>query len=90
MALTPMAIRRNQPNVHARDSCAAGITSSAILRPGEKKETPQAGIVDSLVLAHASARNPTNEPAAAGKTSRKKMRCGMRMDSIKPPGNRRS
>ena len=72
-----MEMRRNQPNVQASDSWAAGMTSSAILRPGENKQTSQTGRADSLVEAQATARKPTNKLAMAGKIQRKKMRCGI-------------
>src|SRR5580692_3965323 len=90
MALTLMAMRRNQPKVQARDSWAAGMTNSATFRPGEKRETSETGIVDSLVMAQASARNPTSKPSMAGKIQRKNECFGIRRDSIKTYGVRRS
>src|SRR5208282_1275029 len=83
MALTPIAMRRNHPNVQARDLCAAGIMNSATFKPGEKRDTSKTGRLDSLGTAQASARNPTNKPAMAGKIKRKNMRCGIRKDCIK-------
>src|SRR5580692_2352676 len=83
MALTPTAMRRNQPNVQARDSCTAGMASSAIFRPGEKRHTNETGMDDSLVIAHASARNPTSKPSIAGRTQRKNIGCGIRTHCIK-------
>ena len=80
----PMAILRNQPNVHASDSCAAGITTSATFSPGEISDTRGTGMVDSLGTASASARNPASKPAIAGNTKRKKMRFGISRHSIRP------
>ncbi len=37
MALTPMAMRRNQPNVQASDSCAAGMIELGNFQTGRKK-----------------------------------------------------
>jgi|HubBroStandDraft_1064217.scaffolds.fasta_scaffold17449_3 hypothetical protein len=83
MAFTPIAIRRNQPKVQASDSCSLGIVSSATFNPGEKTHTSQTGSVDSLVIAKASARNPTNKPSMAGKTQRKSGRSDIPMNCNK-------
>jgi len=84
-----MAMRRNQPKVQARDACVEGMISSAIFRPGEKRETSQTGTADSLGTAQASARNPTRMPSMAGKTKRKNERCCIRSDSTKSHGGGR-
>jgi hypothetical protein len=80
-----MAILRNQPKVQASDSCVEGITSSAIFRPGEKRETSHPGAAASFGTAQASARKPASKPSTAGKTQRKNERLGMRTDCIKGP-----
>ncbi len=60
------------------------MTSSAVFRPGEKSKTNETGRVDSLVIAQASATNPTNKPSMAGKTQRNNVCLGIGDDSIKP------
>src|SRR5580704_8740820 len=85
MAFPPMAILRNQPKVQASDSCVEGITSSAIFRPGEKRETSHPGAVASFGTAQANTRKPASKPSTAGKTQRKNGRFGIRTDCIKGP-----
>ena len=83
MAFPPIAILRNHPKVQASDSCVEGITSSAIFRPGEKREITHPGAAASFGTAQASARKPVSKPSTAGKTQRKNGDFGIRTDCIK-------
>src|SRR6266581_2590927 len=63
-----MAIRRNQPKVHAKDLPDTGVTNSASFRPGEKRAISGAG-------------NPAIKPSTANRTKRSSLRWGIAVDS---------
>src|SRR5713101_4684718 len=74
-------MRRNQPNVQAKDLPVSGGTNSASFRPGEKRAISGAGTCGSRGTATASARNPAHRPSAASKKKRKSLRCVITADS---------
>ena len=71
-----MAMRRNQPKVHAIDLWVSGMMSSASLRPGEKRAIKGAGTCGSMGTATARARKPATRLNPASKRERNKLRCG--------------
>src|SRR5258708_30516590 len=75
-----MAMRRNQPNVHAKDLPDSGVTNSASFRPGEKRAINGAATCGSRGTAMASARNPAIRPSAASKRKRNSLCCGIAAD----------
>src|SRR6266581_4149468 len=76
-----MAIRRNQPKVHAKDLPVPGVTNSASFRPGEKRAISGAGTCGSMGTAMASARNPAIKPSTANRTKRSSFRWDIAVDS---------
>ena len=65
-----MATGRKPPKVEPSDSCFAGVTISAIFRPGEKIASTGTGKVGSSCIANANARKPTTDPRIAGRIRR--------------------
>src|SRR3989442_7545722 len=76
-----MAMRRNQPNVQAKDLPDSGVTNSASFRPGEKRPITGATICGSIGTAMASARKPATRLSPASRRKRKSLRCGIATDS---------
>ena len=72
-----MAMRRNQPNVQAKDFPVCGVTNSASFRPGEKRAISGAGACGSMGTAMARARNPAMRLSPESTSKRKKPRCGI-------------
>ncbi len=83
-----MATRRKPPKVEPRDSCFAGVTISAIFRPGEKIDSSGVGSVGSSWTARANARKPNSDPMIAGKIRRNSKRLSIGLKSNKPLGGR--
>src|SRR5260370_4063070 len=75
-----MAMRRNQPNVHAKDLPDSGVTNSASFRTGEKRPITGATTCGSIVTAMASARKPATRLSPASRRKRKRLRCGIAAD----------
>src|SRR5258708_597219 len=75
-----MAMRRNQPNVHAKDLPDSGVTNSASFRPGEKRPITGATTCGSIVTAMASARKPATRLSPASRRKRKSLCCGIVAD----------
>src|SRR5260370_3162787 len=75
-----MAMRRNQPNVHAKDLHDSGVTNSARVRAGEKRPITGATTGGSIVTAMASARKPATRLSPASRRKRKSLRCGIAAD----------
>jgi len=84
--LTPMATRRKPPKVEPRDSCFAGVTISAIFRPGEKIDSSGVGSVGSSCTARANARKPNSDPRTAGRIRRNSKGLSIGLKSNKPVG----
>src|SRR5258707_8410993 len=76
-----MAMRRNQPNVHAKDLPVSGVTNSASFSPGEKRAISGAATCGSMGTAMASARNPAHRPSAASKRERNSLPWSITADS---------
>src|SRR5260370_41990665 len=76
-----MAMRRNQPNVHAKDLPVSGVTNSASFSPGEKRAISGAATCGSKGTAMASARKPAHRPSAASKRKRNNLPWGITADS---------
>src|SRR5580704_3267362 len=83
-----MATRRKPPKVEPRDSWFAGVTISAIFRPGEKIDSSGVGSVGSSCTARANARKPNSDPRIAGNIRRNSKRLSIRLKSNKPFGGR--
>src|SRR5580704_9856414 len=83
-----MATRRKPPKVEPRDSWFAGVTISAIFRPGEKIDSSGVGSVGSSCTARANARKPNSDPRIAGRIRRNSKRLSIRLKSNKPLGGR--
>src|SRR6267142_5759991 len=76
-----MAMRRNQPKVHAIDLWVSGMMSSASFKPGEKRAIRGAGTWGSMGTATASARRPAAKLSPTSKRKRKSPRCGIAWNS---------
>jgi hypothetical protein len=74
-------MRRNQPNVQAKDLPDSGVTNSASFRPGENRAITGAAVCGSMGTAMARARKPAARPSPARSKNRKNLRCGMNADS---------
>src|SRR5882724_4944043 len=73
-----MAIRRNQPNVQAKDLPVSGVvTNSASFKPGENRAITGASVCGSISTAIASAIKPAATLSPASKRYLKNPRCGM-------------
>src|SRR5260370_24938072 len=75
-----MAIRRNHPNVHAKDLPVSGMTHAARCRPGEKRASSGGETCGSMGKAMAKARKPTTRPSTASRRKRNSLRCGITAD----------
>src|SRR5438132_14314226 len=73
-------MRRNQPNVQAKDLPVSGVRNSASLRPGEKRAMTGGITRGSIGTAMDSARNPATMPSTASKTERNTLRWGIAVD----------
>src|SRR5882672_12839245 len=76
-----MAMRRNQPKVHAIDLWVSGMMSSASFKPGEKRAIRGAGTCGSMGTATARARKPAARLSPASKRKRNSPRCGIAWNS---------
>src|SRR5580704_17518740 len=83
-----MATRRKPPKVEPRDSCFAGVTISAIFRPGEKIDSSGVGSVGSSCTATANAKKPASDPRIAGRIRRNSRGLSIRLKSSKQLGGR--
>src|SRR5882672_1091380 len=75
-----MAMRRNQPKVHAIDLWVSGIMSSASFKPGEKRAIRGAGTCGSTGTAIASARKPAARLSPTSRRKRNSPGCGIAGD----------
>src|SRR5713226_837749 len=76
-----MAMRRNQPNIQAKDLPDSGVMSSASFRPGEKRAMTGGITCGSMGTAIASARKPATRLIPTSRRKRRNLYWGIAADS---------